>query len=261
MTAVDWNGYSCWHRLFDEACNRQGHFDNQMLAAEMCRLSGRSSKEDFEAAKKKLRQWRAGQRLPLRRNLAAVSRALAVQDDPDLRYNWERLYSMAQMRLRHGRPEDSAVADRPDGVGEHRRADRWDMLAAATLLCASASVVAVAFERSTMPTVGYDALVRVAVGSTRLIHGEHGSCDGPPPSWETLVPDLPESMLGTFSDGGLAAKMVNDCGKEMTVRAIQFTATEAGMEDIRLLRDPMRIEVLQSYELPALGSLDEKGRR
>ncbi len=261
MTAGDWGGYSCWHRLFDEVCNRRGHFDNQALAAEMCRLSGRSSKEDFDAAKKKLRQWRAGKRLPLRRNLAAVSQALAVQDDPELKHNWERLYSVAQFRQRpvDHQHEPLSAASAPD-TGS-RKINRWDILAAVSVLGISASVVAAAFERSAMQEVGYAAHVRMPVGDTRLVHGEHGSCDGSPPTWEALVPDLPESTLGIFSDGGLAAKMVNVCGKEMTVRAIRFTATSAGMEDVTLLQDPMRFEVLQTYEILPLDLTDEKGRQ
>ena len=104
-----------------------------------------------------------------------------------------------------------------------------------------------------LPSVGYDAYVRVPVGTSRLIHGEFADCDGPPPDWETVAAKVPSTVLGTFADGGLARKMVNDCGKEMIVRAVMFTGLAAGTEEVRLLDDYMKIEVVDAAFEPRAG--------
>ena len=73
-----------WHRLFDAACDRKGFFDNSELASLFCARAGRTRREDFEAAKAKLRGWRAGRRVPRRANFFILSELLQVDRDPDL---------------------------------------------------------------------------------------------------------------------------------------------------------------------------------
>jgi hypothetical protein len=54
---------------------------------------------------------------------------------------------------------------------------------------------------------------------------------------------VPESRLGSFSDGGLARKMSNFCNAVVPVRAVKFTAREPGAEEVMLLEDFMKIVV------------------
>jgi hypothetical protein len=94
-----------------------------------------------------------------------------------------------------------------------------------------------------MPMIGYDARVKMVVGETRLIHGDRGDCGGEPPDWYYILPRVPPSTLGVFSDGGIARKMDNGCNAMVRARAVRFTATMVGSEEITLLGDFMKIVV------------------
>jgi len=240
-----------WHRLFDAACDRKGFFDNSELASLFCARAGRTRREDFEAAKAKLRSWRAGRRLPRRANFFILSELLEVDRDPDLHKRWSDLYRAA---AGVGQMPAQGRAARP---AMRRRAGRWLLAGTATLAGIGLAVAAVKANRKAafieLPSVGYDAYVRVPVGTSRLIHGEFAECDGPPPDWETVAAKVPSTVLGTFADGGLARKMVNDCGKEMVVRAVMFTGLAAGTEEVRLLDDYMKIEVVDAAFEPRAG--------
>lgn len=240
-----------WHRLFDAACDRKGFFDNSELASLFCARAGRTRREDFEAAKAKLRGWRAGRRLPRRANFFILSELLQVDRDPDLHKRWSDLYRAAAGA---GQMPAQGRAARPV---MRRRAGRWLLAGTATLAGIGLAVAAVKANRKAafieLPSVGYDAYVRVPVGTSRLIHGEFAECDGPPLDWETVAAKVPSTVLGTFADGGLARKMVNDCGKEMVVRAVMFTGLAAGTEEVRLLDDYMKIEVVDAAFEPRAG--------
>ncbi|EKF20683.1 hypothetical protein [Nitratireductor pacificus] len=256
MTVRDWSGHRHWHTLFDEICNRRGHYDNAVLASELCRQSGRGSKEDFEAAKKKLRNWRRGKRVPLRRNFQILSDLLQIATDAELVPVWYRLYAAAHERAYPQRGAAPADAEGVDGSLRERRwrgAGRREIAAAAGIFIGGILIAATAFERHPenlgLPVVGYNAQMNLIVGETKLIHGEYDQCDGPPPEWEAVLPRIPDTDLGVFGDGGLAAKMVNDCGREMVVRAVRFTAVKPGIEEVVLLGDYMRLVVTPVEQL------------
>jgi hypothetical protein len=63
------------------------------------------------------------------------------------------------------------------------------------------------------------------------------------------MPRVPFSTLGTFSDGGLARKMSNFCNAVVPVRAVRFTARKAGVEEVRLLDDFVKIFVTDPAHL------------
>ena len=78
-----------------------------------------------------------------------------------------------------------------------------------------------------------------------LIHGDRGDCGGEPPDWYYILPRVPPSTLGLFSDGGVARKMDNGCDAMVRARAVRFTALTAGSEEIELLGDYMKIVVAE----------------
>ncbi|MER2537161.1 MAG: hypothetical protein ABTQ31_18570 [Rhizobiaceae bacterium] len=249
----DWNEYGEWHRLLDAMCNHNGFYDNSDLAAELCARTGRKRQEDFDAARKKLRSWRTGRRLPQRANLLVVSSILGLNKNPELERHWHALYQTAR---KAGHETSKSLLTRAPYTGKPAfgrpwRAPRHPVALGAFLSIAVGIAVAVGATGrqpglSGLPEVGYEAYVRLSAGTSRLIHGEYGSCDGPPPPWEAVAIRVPSTDLGAFADGGLARKMVNDCGREMAVRAVMFTATVIGIEEMYILDDYMKIEVLDT---------------
>lgn len=245
----DWNGFREWHLLFDALCNHKGFYDDIELAGMLCARTGRGRHEDFEAAKKRLRGWRSGRRLPRRGNLLLLSSILQIELIPELPAHWRTLYEAANTP---GRKSAESGQGRWTG-GAPSRTTRasfgWMSLTACVLVGLAFAGAVMANQRHVafmdLPEVGYDAFVRLPLNTTRLIHGEYGRCGGPPPAWEDVVARVPTSAFGSFGDGGLARKMVNDCGREMVVRAVRFTGEAVGMEEITILDDYMKIEVFQ----------------
>ena len=235
-----WGGYHEWHRLLDRVCSQKGYRDNSDLAAAFCARTGRIRQQDFDAAKRKLREWRTGKRLPRRTNFSAISTILGVDGQPDLQRHWNRLYLEA---CRHGR---TAAGDMK-APGKAASPVILYRVASGMLVLLSVGLASLATERQRAPTrlpeVGYEAYVRVPVGVTRLIHGEHDDCKGPPPPWEDVSGRLPQTGLGTFADGGLARQVVRACGREVVVRAVMFTGTAIGVEELYVLDDYIKIEV------------------
>jgi hypothetical protein len=240
--------YTEWYSLFDDLCNSHGFQNNADLASQFCACDGRSSQADFEAARKKLKSWRAGQRLPRHGNFITLAEILDLEQHPDLRERWDSLYRMASARG-VGTTRDGIVQQffSPAFSKSQRLAlRRWTAVGAVPLLGVSLLAAVIDHDRAVsgdLPEVGYNAFVSVPVGTSQLIHGEYDDCDGPPPDWRQVEAKVPVTRLGVFADGGLARKMVNDCGKEMVVRAVMFTGIETGVEELRLLDDYMRIEV------------------
>jgi hypothetical protein len=100
-----------------------------------------------------------------------------------------------------------------------------------------------------LPMIGYNSRVVMAVGESRLIHGDRGDCyGGLLPDWAYTQQRVPASRLGSFSDGGLARKMSNFCNAVVPVRAVRFTASTAGVEEVRLLDDFVKIVVVDPRE-------------
>ena len=241
--------YREWHRLFDCICNQRGYYDNTDLAGMFCARAGRNRQEDFEAAKKRLQSWRTGKRLPRRANLEMMSSILGIDEDPALHAHWNTLYRTA----RYGWRDQDAGHSRTPLIAAPRRSPlAYVALAALAMLCVGfAGTVATSSREDTfahLPGIGYDASVRLPLGTSRLIHGEHGQCGGPAPSWDEIRTRIPATDLGRFADGGLARKMVNECGEEVAVRAVMFTAARPGIEETVLLGDYMRIEVFERSE-------------
>lgn len=250
MKTTEWNRYDRWHLLFDALCRAQGHQQNAVLASELCARFSRNSRADFDAAKKQLRNWRSGQRLPLKRNVAVLGQLLAIDTDPDLERHWQALYRQAQQRRGAGSSSDAREA-----AAAPRRAEstlsRRVMLAGAMLLGGvglalspvSSELRAVPSE---LPIVNFEGSVRVPLGATVLIHGHPGKCDGQPPEWDEFAGEIPTTQLGAFSDGGLARKVVRRCTSERVVRGIRFTGTNVGTDGIRLFGDYIRINVVSA---------------
>jgi hypothetical protein len=251
----DWNDYREWHLLFDGICNCKGFYDNADLAGVLCAQMNRHRREDFEAAKSRLQGWRTGKRLPRRSNLLLMASILQIDENPDLRAHWIGLYEAAKDA---GRSADTSRHDSQPAEAqpmEKRKGVPYGWIALSTIAvlgCYLAGMGAISNRQlafASLPEIGYDAHVRMALTTSRLIHGEYDTCKGPPPSWDEIAGNVPLSTLGRFADGGLARKMVNDCGKEMIVRAVMFTAEFPGIEEIYVLDDYMKFEVFERAEL------------
>lgn len=234
--------------MFDQLCRRGGYCDNAELASRYCSRIGKTGRDDFEAVQKNLRNWRLGRHLPLRRNLALLAQLLHVQDDPDLQRQWNALYAAA----RGEGPEESepgaageSVPARSSSVPIRARILPWAALTLAVTLGGGFAWHSFVERREFMalPMIGYDARVKMVVGETRVIHGDRGDCGGAPPDWYYILPRVPPSTLGLFSDGGVARKMDNGCNAVVRARAVRFTALTAGSEEIQLLGDYMKIVV------------------
>jgi hypothetical protein len=233
--------------LFDALCDRRGHIDNATLASQLCRRQGKNARADFSAAEKSLRNWRLGRHLPLRRNFIVLSELLGVAEDPDLVHRWNRLYATARGREPPPDDEDlTAQAAIPGPSALTRPRLLWAMAAIAAVLLVAAGVRWTAADpNALLPMIGYNSRVVMAVGESRLVHGDRGDCDGGLlPDWRYTQQRVPVSRLGSFSDGGLARKMSNFCNAVVPVRAVRFTASTAGVEEVRLLDDFVRIVVI-----------------
>lgn len=256
MEKENWESAQTWHQLFDMLCVRAGHYDNASLASAYCTRIGRNGRDNFEAIQKNLRNWRLGRHLPLRRNVVVLASLLGVDDDPLLRKKWQALYAAARHEA-STEASESQADDAADIVTADLKARTgaivpdlvparpWIALGGTTILALGFTLYILfgGQDRVHLPMIGYDARVKMVVGESRLIHGDRGDCDGPPPDWYYTLPRVPVSSLGTFSDGGLARKLSNDCNAVTTVRAVRFTATSPGAEEIELLDDYMKIVV------------------
>jgi hypothetical protein len=244
--------FRTWHEMFDLLCQRAGYSGNAELASRYCSRIGKTGRDDFEAVQKNLRNWRLGRHLPLRRNLVLLADLLRVQEDRELLRRWNTLYTAARGEM----PQADLVADAsgeatatavpPSASPSHlRRLAPWAALALG--IAVGGGLAWSAFDEhrqfKRLPMIGYDARVKMVVGETRLIHGDRGDCGGEPPDWYYILPQVPPSALGIFSDGGIARKMDNGCNAVVRARAVRFTARTAGSEELKLLGDYMKIVV------------------
>lgn len=248
---MDEQRFHTWHQLFDYLCHRAGYGDNAELATRYCLKSGKKGRQEFEAIQKNLRNWRTGRHLPLRRNLTLLAELLGVEDDHELHRTWQALYAVARGEATQEDTESKAIE-----ATEARHVSLFDSAGSVRWLAMSVAVAVgglftwkslaeqIAFER--LPMIGYDARVKMVVGETRLIHGDRGDCGGEPPDWYYILPRVPASALGIFSDGGVARKMDNGCNAVIRARAVRFTAKTAGSEEIELLGDYMKIVVTEN---------------
>ena len=245
MGTDSWSDFDAWHELFDALCKRRGWYDDKHLASALCTRVGKTTRQDFEAAKKKVRTWRSGRRLPLRRNLAVLAQLIEVARDPELEQRWLELYRRAAT------PNASGVVP-PASRGVDRSRVRigsgWAMAGLALLL--GSGVVYAAVEnsrqaaRAALPQVNFEGYVRIPVGASHLIHGALESCESDAPSWEAVVGDLPTTQFGTLSDGGLVRQVVRRCLAEKLVRGVRFTGLKPGTAELRLFGDYVKVDVV-----------------
>lgn len=240
----DWSRFGQWHLLLDSLCGMRGHADNAGLASQLCRRLGKTAQEDFDTAEKNLRNWRLGRHAPLRRNFMVLSELLGVEEDPALVRHWNALYAAARGHRLHQPVETPAEPSAAMPGGRHRLA--WAAGAAALVLLAAGGFRWLLAEPyGHLPLIGYNSRIVMALGESRLVHGDRGNCDGGMlPDWYYTSQRVPVSDLGTFSDGGLARKMSNFCNAVVPVRAVRFTARKAGEDEVRLLDDYVRIVVV-----------------
>lgn len=243
MQQPEWNGFDRWHLLFDRLCISRGHVDNSLLASQLCRRQGKSAREDFNSAEKNLRNWRLGHHLPLRRNFVLLSELLDIADDPELTAHWKKLYATARGEAL---PERHTFSPGPETAPSRRL---WPLRLASGLLVAGfltgGSYWLIDDPYDHLPVIGYNSRVVMALGESRLVHGDRGNCDGGMlPDWDYTSRRVPSTHLGTFTDGGLARKMSNFCDMVVPVRAVRFTATTPGEDEVRLLDDFVRIVVI-----------------
>ena len=92
-------------------------------------------------------------------------------------------------------------------------------------------------------TIPYQSKVLLEVGQSTIIDGARGDCGQQAPDWEKVSPLLPTLSTGKFSDAGSGVRNSQRCGGSTPARAIRFTATAPGTEQIELFGDPIRIEV------------------
>ncbi len=90
--------------------------------------------------------------------------------------------------------------------------------------------------------IPYQKNVSLQIGESAIIYGVRGNCGQPAPSWEEIAKQLPTVSTGKFSDGGVGTRWSRGCGGPTPARAIQYTATASGNEQLMLFRDPVNIE-------------------
>lgn len=247
MSTTRWDGFDKWHLLFDALCRERGHEGNATLASKFCSLTGRNSRADFEAAKKQFRAWRSGQRLPLRRNASLLGQVLDVESEAGLDRVWLDLYRRAQS-IRAGEPLPDDAGTAPATGGGRSRMGMALLAGALGLLGTGLALSSVTGKRhvvsADLPVVNYEGRVRVPIGASVLILGRANDCDGPPPAWEEIADEMPSTHVGSFSDGGLAREVSRRCLREIIVRGIKFTGTDAGSDEIRLFGTYVRVDVV-----------------
>ena len=98
------------------------------------------------------------------------------------------------------------------------------------------------------------------MGQSQVIHGERGDCGKLPREWRDVRGHLPTSPLGEFSDGGLVRRHSMFCKGTTPARGIRFTATKAGIEEMYVTGDYMKIIVVErSSDTPSVDGDDPAG--
>lgn len=254
MLAIrDWTTYQEWHELLDGLCAEQGYLDNMVLADALCAASGNRTEAAFDTAVKNLRNWRQGVHVPQRRNFLLLGKILRVDSHEELREHWYRLYGQGRAK-----PD---VEDEVPGTGEPTKNSkaRWvfgrPSVVVGGILAGALGVTAMALFHGQEvepadPVGSYEGIVAeyvrnvsVKVGESAIIHGARGNECGPAPSWASAKLLLPELMIGTLTDGGVGTRLSRQCGGRVPARAILFTATQRGTEQISLYGDDIVIRV------------------
>jgi hypothetical protein len=93
--------------------------------------------------------------------------------------------------------------------------------------------------------IPYRESVTLSVGQSTIVHGARGQCGEAPPDWSAVAGRLPMVGLGTFSDGGVGERYSRRCNGTTPARAVRFTATTPGQEQIEMFGDTIDITVTE----------------
>lgn len=265
----NWSAFDKWHLLFDDLCNRSGYYDNAGLGSRYCSRLGRRGEAHFGTAVRNLSNWRSGKHIPRQRNFMILSQLLDIGGDPALSARWHELYVRAREAEGEGagRSDNGPEVDRAGAEAGFAAADtmvppqrsrtgpRFDVTTALVgLVFFCAGILSGEVYRaepwlwfqsaSRLPLIVWRPHVSLVVGESLVIHGERGDCGKPPPDWEYVLTRLPISRIGSFSDGGVVRRNSNFCRGETPARAVTFTAEKAGVEELLVLGDVMRVTVV-----------------
>ncbi len=244
----DWATYGHWHELLDAVCTEHGYPDNMALADALCAATGNRTQAAFDTAVKNLRNWRHGVHIPQRKNFILLGKILKVDRDEALRHVWNGLYSQAK------KPAD-ADADTPPEPVPVVRNSRWPLVVGGVIVAGAVGATALVLpsdssDEITDPVASYEGVVAeyvrhvsVKVGESSIIHGARGNECDEAPTWESAKLLLPELVTGTLTDGGVGTRQSRQCGGRVAARAILFTATRPGTEQISLYGDDIVIRV------------------
>jgi len=253
QTTRDWEAFQQWHELLDALCVEQGHHDNMALAEALCAASGNQTQAAFDAAVKNLQNWRQGIHIAQRRNFILLGKVLGIDHHEGLRERWNRLYREARPTRRAGPLPDAPRSEVSTRFPKRRRSA---VAAGVILVCAlGAATLSLPPDRpaetpdpgaaSEAVVIEYVRTVSLGVGDSAIIHGVRSrGCEGAP-TWESIRGRLPEPVTGVLTDGGVGMRHSRSCGEQVEVRAILFTATQAGTEQITLYGDAIEIQVSQ----------------
>lgn len=250
----DWSSYRKWHELLDALCVDQNHLDNMTLAGRLCDASGAKSQAAFEAALKNLRNWRQGVHVPQRRNVLLLAKLLRVDRSRALRERWNVLHAEARAGAQEETPDGPGE---PDALPEPARPRGRFVLAGAAATFGAALGAAFVFfswpggvEPAPDPAGSFEGIradyvrtITAKVGDALIVHGARGEACGPAPDWERASARLPRLTTGALTDGGVGTRYSRQCGGSVPARAILFTATTPGVEQISLYGDPITINV------------------
>ena len=249
--AHDWKAFQHWHELLDALCDEQGYHDNMALAEALCAASGNQTQAAFDASVKNLQNWRQGVHIPQRRNFVLLGKVLKVHRYEGLREYWNRLYRDAKPMRNTSSPSE---ADMPEVKTRISKLQRSVVVAGVILIgvlgAAAFSLSPEEPAESPNPVAASEALVAdylpyvsLEVGETAIIHGARSRACSVAPRWEHIRDALPELATGMLSDGGVATRYSRRCNERVEVRAILFTATHVGTEQITLYGDAIEIHV------------------
>lgn len=244
----DWTAYHTWYDLLDALCNELGYHDNLALAEALCSASGIKTQAAFDTAVKNLRNWRQGIHIPQRKNLMLLANVLKVDHHEGLRTQWNHLYGLAKVK------PSSGTGDVVGEAEKNTHKSRWPLLTTG-IVAGVLGVMAFQMtygqkESPSDPVASYEGIIAeyvrnisIKVGESAIIHGARGNECGDAPTWESAKLLLPELVTGTLTDGGVGTRVSRQCGGRIPARAILFTATSPGTEQISLYGDDIVIRV------------------
>jgi len=234
---------SDWRCLLEELVAARG--GQAEVASRLCKITRRSSERDFETAKRNLANWTAGSTLPQRRNLAALSQALRVEEEPQLLARWNALYSKARDAEVPVQESDGPAT--PSKRAFRQRALQWPIMSAAAAVIAAAMVLGYWALGSAAGederTIGYLPFAELKVGESVLVHAKRGECGQAPPEWYQIEHEIPALQTGRLVDDGLGTSRSTTCGGLTPGRLVRFVAERPGDETFELFQRKIRVLV------------------